>query len=100
MKPNLQEWNFAYICVCEALLGAISGNIRMVSLNRHMENWVLKFWLNNEIAADREQIKEVKFYFENSMSDINSLLSIVVTEDEIPFPEPPERVVFKRREYY
>jgi hypothetical protein len=83
----------------QALLGAVSANFRMVALSRNGDIWKLSFVLESEDAADREEINDIVSEFD-ALQDhfVEHEVEIVVSAQPIPWPEPPARVIFRRRE--
>ena len=57
------------------------------------------FLLESENATDREEIDDVVTQFE-ALQDRNLeyKLEVAICKEKIPWPEPPSRVVFRRRE--
>jgi hypothetical protein len=97
--PDLAEWNRQTVALVQALLGAISPNFRMVSLNYINECWSIRIVLSNDDSEDRSEIAEIISEFE-ALQDgpISCKIDIDIESGVLAWPSPPERVVFRRRE--
>ena len=96
---TLDDSNRGALMLSQAMLGAVSANFRMVALTKNESSWQLKFYLEAESVEDREEIQEVAEEFEALQAiAIHYEVDIVVTKNEIKWPELPTRVVFRRRE--
>jgi hypothetical protein len=96
----LDEWNRVTLSLVQSLLGAISPNFRMVCLGRDDDRWKLQFVLEVENDADRAEIEDIGVEFEALQeSGIRYNTEIRITSEQLAWPKPPTRVVFRRREY-
>lgn len=97
--PSLAEWNLETVNVTQALLGSISPNYRMVTMNHDGREWVFSFVLDHEDAEDREEIEDFPTEWE-ALKDRPTPCRIVVLIESgvLPWPSPPTRVVYRRRE--
>lgn len=99
---SLEEMNGKTIELGQALLGAVSPNFRMVTLEYDHGLWRFTFVLERDDPEDREEIKEVAYAFDALQeTNINYKVEIEVTDEVILMPKPSwaKRVVFRRREY-
>lgn len=97
---ELQEWNLQTINVMQAFLGAISPNFRMITLGHSGTRWNISVFLEHDDAEDREEIEDAVGDFDAlQFGPVARQLEIAVTSEQISWPLPPTRVVFKRREY-
>jgi hypothetical protein len=81
------------------MLGAISPNFRMVTLTQRNECWQIQFFLEIEAAEDCEEIQEIGLEFESlQATGVKYEVEIVISSDDIKWPELPTRVVYRRRE--
>ena len=99
-ETNLIEENMCVLTLIQAMIGAISSNIRRVSLKlvspRHIE---LYFLLHDESLQDREEIDDIAFEFE-ALQERSVQIDLHITIDSRPihlYPMPG-RVVFGRWE--
>lgn len=102
-RLTLDEENMITVMLMQALLGAVSANFRMVSLSLEGPIWKLQLVLESESAEDREEIIDIAGEFDGLLlsldrKDIKFEVETLVTSDLIEFPEPPTRVVFRRKE--
>ena len=98
-EPSLEDWNYAVVMLSQALLGSISGNFRLVCLGRRQDKWHVQYWLQDEDAADREEIEDIDFEFCNFLDDKPTSFNVLIAgTDVLDWPLPPSRPVFRRRE--
>ena len=86
--------------LAQALVGAVSPNLRRVSLEQRDPGEVgLHFLLEQDSEDDREEIEDVVFEFE-AMQDSDIVIDVKVTVDAGPLERIhlPGRVVFGRKE--
>jgi hypothetical protein len=96
---GLDEFNRSALMLSQAMLGAISPNFRMVTLTSHNACWQMQFFLETEDAEDREEIQEIALEFESlQATGVRYEVQVVISNDEIKWPELPTRVVYRRRE--
>ncbi|MYM27948.1 hypothetical protein GTP58_06400 [Duganella sp. CY15W] len=94
-----QIWVIQTLRIVQSLLGAVSENFRLVGLSNDGNAWILIFILSEESEEDREEIADVCCQFEALQEGpIAYSVDIVVSQDPIPWPNEPVRVVFRRRE--
>lgn len=108
--PTRQEWNWFVLMLVQALLGAISANIKVVALRFTQENWVIEVVLFEESASDVDEMNDVademSIFIEDIKAEISDLAykpitcKIAVSTDEISGESSPaHRIVFKRKEH-
>lgn len=96
---GLAEWDNQTINLVRSLLGAISPNFRMVTIVHDGVCWKLVFFLEREDEVDREEIDESCVQFEALQSGpIRYDMEIEITSAPLPWPQPPVRVIYRRRE--
>lgn len=96
---DVEEWNFQTVALCQALLGAISPNFRMVSLNNNDGTWLVSFFLEQDDDMDREEVDDVITRFDAQQDgEIRCRYDTVIGPDFIDRPSYPARSVFWRRE--
>jgi hypothetical protein len=97
--PSLEQWNLFTLSLVQAMVGAVSPNFRMVAVSNTAGVWHLLFVLETEDEEDREEIADIATEVE-AMQDtgIRYEVEIRVTSEPIQLPEPPARVVYRRRE--
>jgi hypothetical protein len=99
LEIDTSTWNRMAVALMQAMVGAISHNFRQVSLSYRGGQWRLGFVLAAESEEDREEIADIACEFE-ALQDgpVEYELTVQVTVDELEFPDPPGRVLFRRRE--
>jgi len=91
--------NNMVLSLVQALCGAISPNFRMVTLCLDGETWLITFFIEFDNADDREEIVDVVAEFEALQSAMIRLnFSVIVSTEDLIWPEFPARVVFRRKE--
>jgi hypothetical protein len=89
------------LSLCQSLIGAISDNFRMVTIEDLKDGWEVVFYLKHENDEDREEIEDLLGDFAGHLGMTSKFLrSIVVITDEFlmtPGPSGPV-AVFKRRQ--
>lgn len=96
---DLNEWNVQTLRLVQALLGSISLNFRMVTLGRRGRSWSIEIVLEKESARDREEIEEIITDFDvQQCRDLEREVDVIINQNQISWPEPPTRVVYRRRE--
>jgi hypothetical protein len=96
---SLETWNARVLDVVQALCGSISPNFRMVSLAHEHGEWIVSVVLERDDESDREEIDEVASAFDALQStDVPRRFEVFVDGRPLPWPKPPVRVVFRRRE--
>lgn len=97
--PSLADWNYAVVMLTQALLGAVSGNFRLVCLERRQDKWHVQYWLQEEDAVDHEEIEDIDFEFCNFLDDKPTSFDVsIVGTDVLALPPLPTRPVYRRRE--
>ncbi len=102
-RLTLDEENMVTVMLMQALLGALSTNFRMVALSLDGPIWKLQFVLQSESTEDLEEIEDIAGEFSGLLlalnrKDLKFEVDTLVSNDRIEFPEPPARVVFRRKE--
>jgi hypothetical protein len=93
-----EKWNERSGQLVQAMLGAISPNFRMATIDHDGREWVLTFYLEKENAEDLEEIEDIAFEFEVLHQDAFRYKTII-TASPLSTPEPViAEAVFKRRE--
>ena len=100
---SLAERNMVTVMLTQALLGAVSENIRMVSIFEAGSSLKVQFVFERENKDDREEVEDVMAVFDGlllSMDrprfDLES--EVVVDQKPLRVPAFPSRAVFKRKE--
>lgn len=57
--PIVQDWLWVEVMLMQAMLGALSTNIRRVALSFRGGCWILAFTLEGDDAEDREEIADI-----------------------------------------
>jgi len=98
-QPELDEWSFQVLMLVQALVGAISANFRMVTLLRDGDEWVLKFYLEENIEEDVDEIEDVVCqYTAYQGASLRCRSELVVGSERLPGLSEVGRVVYRRRE--
>lgn len=96
---DLATWNNTALSLVQAMLGAVSPNFRMVYLGHSEGRWNLGFVLAEDDETDREEIEDIAFEFEALQdSAVEYDVTVRVASGPLDWPDPPTRVLFKRRE--
>ncbi len=106
---SLSDWNWAVLMLHQALVGAISPNIRMIELAFEESRWIVRVTLRTDDLQDREEIDDACDTMGAYLEDIHSKLSqdayskivsdVVVSADPLdPSGGLEPRVVFMARE--
>jgi ABC-type microcin C transport system permease subunit YejB len=97
---TLNERNKLAVMLMQALWGAISSNFRMVALYPCGPVQKLRFVLERDSVADREEIEDVIAEFDALQETGASKFEVetIITAESLEWPEPPWLVVFRRRE--
>lgn len=107
--PVLKDWNWHVLMLGQALLGAITHNVRTIRLLWADDHWVIETVLDNESDLDRELAAEVAedtaSYIEGSRDAFAEAAyatfepSVVVNSGPLRTrPCPDARVVYARWE--
>lgn len=96
---SLDDANRGALMLSQAMLGAISPNFRMVTLEKNTHGWQIQFHLEFEDSYDREEIQEIVEEFESlQVNSVKYEVGVVISTDTIQWPNLPTRVVYRRRE--
>ncbi|MEJ6405105.1 hypothetical protein [Yoonia sp. 2307UL14-13] len=107
--PSLSDWNWYVLMLVQALLGVISGNFRVVTLEFAGDHWVVEAWLLEENQQDSDEFFDSVDEFSIFIEDVKQQLSSCSYQKivgKIRIGAEPlasnftddTRVVFKRRE--
>jgi hypothetical protein len=97
---NLTEENLQVLNLVQAMIGAITPNIRRVTLElTSRESACLRFLLARDDPGDREELEDIAFEFE-ALQSHRIELDVKVIVDTRPVQEInlPGRIVFGRKE--
>lgn len=98
-EPSLEKWNFQVLMLGQALIGAVSANFRMVSLQWDGGEWVLKFYLERHVEEDIEEIEDVICqYTAYQNAGLSCRSEVIVGSERLPGLSEVGRVVYRRRE--
>jgi len=102
-RLTLAEENMITVMLLQALVGAVSANIRMITLSLEAPVWKLQFVLESESTEDREEIEDIAGEFDGLLlaldrRELRFEVETLVSTERLGCPEPPARVVFKRKE--
>lgn len=98
-RIDVETWNRVSMEAVQAMVGAISGNFRQVTLGRVDGKWELGFVLAVDSKEDRDEIDDIGLEFEALQEGpVDYEVLVTVSSDDLSFPEPPGRVLFRRRE--
>lgn len=97
--PNLNEWNRQSVNVMQAMLGMISPNFRMVTLDHDGTKWLIGFVLEIVNAEDCEELNDFEAEWEALQDDPTPCdFQISYTAESLPMPHAPKRALYWRRE--
>ena len=97
---KIEYENLQVIQLSQALLGAVSNNMRAVSININ-EGIEVYFLLEYESPNDREEIEDIIFEFEALQENIlasNITDKTTVSSKSYELVQVPGRLVYKRKE--
>lgn len=97
---NIEEENTQVLNLIQAMIGAVSPNLRRVTLEV-FKPLDIRIWflLEQDLADDREEIDDIGFEFEALQeSGIKLDIEIIVDNYPISHLEIPGRTVFGRKE--
>lgn len=98
-QPTLEEWNFQVLMLTQSLVGAISGNFRMIQLLWEGDEWILKFYLEEDIEEDVEEVEDIVCqYTAYQGGGLKCRSELIVGSEGLPSLSKAGRVVFRRRE--
>ena len=98
-SPPLKRWNAAHLQLSQGLLGAISPNVRAISLTFEGGQWMIRFYLERSSRKDVEELGEALTDFEAIDPSIAAPYGFeyIVHREAIDAPPPPGRLVFLKR---
>lgn len=88
LQISRDDWNWCVLMLNQALIGAVSPNVRMVTLSHSDSGWTVRAYLDEEDAMDREEFADVSEELAVFLEDIRDELS-----DEAYLPVQCETVV-------
>ncbi|OXI42012.1 hypothetical protein [Burkholderia aenigmatica] len=95
----VEEWNRQTVMLMQAMLGAISPNFRMATIENEEGVWVLRFYIEEGCVEDIDEIDGIGFEFSVLHdSEFRFKQETVITKDQLTWPDSAVRVVYKRRE--
>lgn len=96
---KLHRDNMHFVMMSQALLGVISPNFRMISIDFTKPCWKIVFILEKDFALDHEEIEDFKTEFDALLGyDQEYYVELRITDSQLSWPEPAVRVVYRRRE--
>ena len=107
--PSLMDWMYVTLMLTRAMLGEVSPNMRMISLDFHESSWNVKVYLESDDDQDRESIDEIVSEFAIYMEDIRDSISqesygrinssVIISNGQLNISESENsRIIFRRRE--
>ncbi|MFK3774462.1 hypothetical protein [Pseudomonas sp. NPDC089406] len=98
-QPSLEDWNFQVLMLVQALTGAVSANFRMVLLLWDGRQWVLRFYIEEDIEEDIDEIEDVVCqYTAYQDCHLECCSEIIVGNGSLSGLAGGGRVVYRRRE--
>ena len=98
-QPALDEWNFQVLMLVQALVGAISANFRMVALLWDGDEWLLRFYVEENVEDDVEEVENIVCqYTAYQDSSLKCRSELIVGSERLPGVTEVGRVVYRRRE--
>ncbi|MGY1888446.1 hypothetical protein DMX02_27150 [Pseudomonas jessenii] len=98
---ELKDWNFQVLMLMQSMLGAITPNFRMVVLSRDEDGWLIKFYLQDDVGEDVEEVDDIICqYSAYQDSGFKCKWTIVIGGDELPLVAQADRVVYRRKEIF
>lgn len=107
-KPTIDEWNWYIVMLGQALLGAISDNVKMITLKFSGDHWLIETIVEERSELDKEEMEEVADELSIYIEDIKDRISnasykkvsskIVVFNNNLVAPIGiNRRVIFERK---
>ncbi|BCA63611.1 hypothetical protein HMP09_2845 [Sphingomonas sp. HMP9] len=97
--PSLDDWNRQSVNVMQAMLGMISPNFRMVTLDHDGTQWIIGFVLESVNAEDREELADFEAEWDALQSGPTPRdLQVSFTAGSLAWPSAPTRALYRRRE--
>ena len=83
----------------QALVGAISANFRMVALLWDGDEWLLRFYVEENVEDDVEEVENIVCqYTAYQDSSLKCRSELIVGSERLPGVTEVGRVVYRRRE--
>ena len=96
---TLSAWNFQVLMLVQTLVGAISPNFRMVALCRGEDQWIVKFYLEEKLKEDIDEIEDIFCqYTAYQDENLKCESEIIVGTQKLPNLSEAGRVVYRRKE--
>lgn len=107
--PTLDDWRWVEIMLIQALIGAISDNIRQVALCYKNKTWCVDVVIAEENQEDREEVADVADQLGILLDDIVDRISnpayanvtseVHVSKSTLSFTQSQsQRLIFRRKE--
>lgn len=98
-EAELKAWNFQVLMLVQAMLGAVTPNFRMVVLSCEDDIWVIRFYLEENIEDDIDEVEDIICqYTAYQNSDLKCKSEVLVCNENLPSLSETERVVYRRKE--
>src|SRR5262245_9795925 len=98
MKIGLNDWNYQVLMLVQAGIGSISQNFRMISLENDGGEWLIKFYLEDNVQEDLEEIEGmICQYTAYQDEELKCRYEIIVGSGVLP-RSGSVRLVYRRRE--
>lgn len=87
------------LMLVQALVGAISANFRMVALLWDGDEWLLRFYVEENVEDDVEEVENIVCqYTAYQDSSLKCRSELIVGSERLPGVTEVGRVVYRRRE--
>jgi hypothetical protein len=97
-EKDADRINALQVMLMQAMLGAISSNVRMVTLLVTQTRCEVEFYLERDDPGDREEAQDVADEFAVLLEDRAVEAKVTVTASDLDWPAHPARVVYRRKE--
>lgn len=107
--PNVSDWVWVCAMLMQAMIGSVSSNVRMITLEYESDRWNVSFYLEQDDLSDREDAEDIVAEFGGYFDDIRDVISqqafstvtyeVIVTQEGMNFTQNEDgRIIFRRRE--
>ena len=100
-NSSLEAWNTQVLMLVQALVGAVSPNFRMVTLDLDEDCWIIRFYIKEDLEEDIEEIEEILCqYTAYQDNTLKCRHEIIIGSKELPGILEIGRVIYRHRESF
>lgn len=90
--------NGIQVALMQAMLGAISSNVRMITLNVRGDNCNIKFFLEFDSESDKEEADDIADELSCLIEGYRVDADVHIISGDLAWPTSPTRPVYRRKE--